>query len=129
MKILQRWLTIALLELLAAGVALAIAPIFLNSNHPEVGFALWLAVPLVLGGSAAWAGVRVAQARRSRALWLRATDDPASQALSWVDFLAIPPEQVETAIANLQAGAEELAQLQIAPIDLLRQPARPDRRH
>lgn len=130
LRVIKRWFVIGLVEIVGSLVALAIAPTFLNSNRPEIGFAIVLGIPTLLTGSAAWVGWRLTIAHQARSRWLAGPGaaDPASQGLSLVDFLEIPPEDVANAIEAWTAGQADLMDLQIWPIDLLRRSRRSDRR-
>ncbi|MCG9885372.1 MAG: hypothetical protein MH825_07330 [Cyanobacteria bacterium] len=115
---------VAALEGIVAVVALAIAPHWLNSDHPALGFAILVGVPMMLIGSVAYGLWRVVDAHRARHLLLALCPDQAH--LSWVDFLTIPARRVRQRGADLRAIATDPAarELGLSPLDLLQPPRR-----
>ncbi|MEM9771460.1 MAG: hypothetical protein AAF889_07675 [Cyanobacteria bacterium P01_D01_bin.73] len=121
MAIVRRWAAIALGEILLSLLLLAIAPTFLNSKNPWLGFAIWIAVPTMLGGSAAYATVRSLNAQQAHALFCK-TCPNWSHTVSPLDFLDIPLDKVQQALPQLEAWEEtdETKILHLSPLDLLR---------
>ncbi|MDY7015510.1 MAG: hypothetical protein SVX43_18325 [Cyanobacteriota bacterium] len=56
---LQKWGIVGAVEIVLSLILLAVAPVFLNSNKPAIGFAIWLAVPTLLGSSGLYATHRI----------------------------------------------------------------------
>lgn len=120
MKIIQTWLLIGTIEFLLALGLVAIAPIFLNSNHPWLGFLIWLMVPTMLMGSLVyicWRWIDALQARK-----LVVDRFPQYAYLKSTDFLDFPSEQVFQKLDMLAALQDDpdLRQLNISPLELLR---------
>ena len=115
-------IAIAITEIVIALGAFAIAPQFLNSKRPAVGFAIVLGVPMALGSSAAYALWRVADARRARALVWQVC--PELTDLRVLDFIDIPADRVRQRLPDLRTIADDpdAPHLQLSPLDLLRDP-------
>ncbi|MEM1426319.1 MAG: hypothetical protein AAGF75_07190 [Cyanobacteria bacterium P01_H01_bin.130] len=121
MAILRRWLVIAVGELGLSLVLLAIAPTFLNSNAPWLGFAIWIAVPVLIISSALYGVGQLLSARRAHALFCQAC--PAwADTVSPLDFLGIPVAQVQRSLPQLQAweDTDQTRLMHLSPLDLLR---------
>ena len=121
MAVLRRWLAIAVGELVLSLVLLAIAPTFLNSKQPWLGFAIWITVPTLVGGSALYGVTRSLEAQRAHTLFCNTCPDWADT-VSPIDFLDILLAQVQATLPQLQAWEEtdETQLLHLSPLDLLR---------
>ncbi len=124
---LLKWGAIALVELIVALILIAIAPIFLNSSQPVIGFLIWVGVVVLLGGSGVYAIARIRDGYRARKLFITAF--PAYSYLGVQDFLEISSHQVRQTIDTIQTAQAdpEFSSLQISPLDVLqgaRQPWR-----
>ncbi|MBD2634148.1 hypothetical protein H6G52_02130 [Limnothrix sp. FACHB-881] len=115
----QRWLLTALAEILLGLLLFAIAPFFLNSHWPLLGFAIVLGVPIAWVGSLGYGLWRWLDARRARTLL--AQYDPVYRRLRTVQLLAISSRSVEEAIETLQLlnQDETYRVLNRSPLDLL----------
>ncbi|MBD2160127.1 hypothetical protein H6F46_05405 [Limnothrix sp. FACHB-1083] len=115
----QRWLLTALAEILLGLLLFAIAPFFLNSHWPLLGFAIVLGVPIAWVGSLGYGLWRWLDARRARTLL--AQYDPVYRRLRTVQLLAISSRSVEEAIETLQLLNQDEAYrvLNRSPLDLL----------
>jgi hypothetical protein len=118
--VIQKWLTVGVAEVLLSLILFAIAPIFLNSNKPAIGFAIWLAVPTMLGGSGLYVARRVAEARAARKLFLKRFPEYAHLGLA--EFLEISPEQVIENLEMLEAiqNDPDCKTLNLSPFELLK---------
>lgn len=121
MAILRQWVAIAVGELVLSMVLLAIAPTFLNSKQPWIGFAIWIAVPAMLGGSGLYGAARSLDAQRAHRLFCQTCPTWADR-VSLLDFLDIPFHTVQATLPQLQAWEEtdEIQVLHLSPLDLLR---------
>ncbi len=115
----QRWLLTALGEILLGLILFAIAPFFLNSPWPLLGFAIVLGVPIAWIGSLGYGLWRWLDARRARTLL--AQYDPVYRRLRTVQLLTISSRAVEEAIETLQLlnQDETYRALNRSPLDLL----------
>jgi hypothetical protein len=116
----QKWIAIAIGEVILCLILLAIAPIFLNSNLPIIGFAIWLSIPLMLGGSLLFVSRKVLDAQKTRNIFVR--EFPEYAHLKFTDFLGISPREMQRRLEIFEAIQEESDRdlLNIAPLDLLR---------
>ena len=121
MRTLRRWIAIGVAEAVLSLILIAIAPIFLNSTQPIVGFLIWAVVLAVLGGSSVYVVVRLRDAATARRLFL--AKFPDYHRLSVHEFLDIPASHVAEQLDMLEAAATDpdFQALHIAPLDLLRQ--------
>lgn len=116
---LLKWGAIALIELILAVVLIALAPMFLNSNQPLIGFLIWIGVGVMLGGSAVYAIARIRDSYRGRKLFITAFPDYGYLGIQ--DFLDISSTQVQQTIATLKTAQADpdFSSLQISPLDVL----------
>ncbi|MGD1936150.1 MAG: hypothetical protein ACFCA4_01140 [Cyanophyceae cyanobacterium] len=121
MAIVRRWVAIAFCEAVLSLILLAIAPTFLNSKNPWIGFAIWIAVPTMVGGSATYVATRSLNAKQAHALFCQACPR-RSHTVTPLDFLDIPLEKVRQTLPQLEAWQEtdETKILHLSPLDLLR---------
>lgn len=117
---IQKWLAVGVAEILLSLVLFAIAPIFLNSNKPAIGFAIWFAVPTLLGGSGLYAACRVADARKARKLFLKRFPEYAHLGLA--EFLEISSKQAIENLEILEAiqNDPDCQTLNLSPFDVLK---------
>lgn len=122
MKTLWTWIAIGVVEILLSLFLFAIAPIFLNSNQPTIGFLIWLAVPTLLSASGLYVGLRIAEALRARHLFI--TRFPQYRPLGVLPFLDLSVRQVVARLELLDSLRDDpdWQALQISPLDFLRQP-------
>lgn len=100
-----RWGLIGIFEAIGSLVLIAIAPIFLNSNQPLIGFLIWFAVIGMLGGSCFYVSSKLRNAARSRKLFI--THFPEYKHLKLQDFLEIAPAQVKENLDVLIAAKDD----------------------
>ncbi|NJL42509.1 MAG: hypothetical protein HC935_02140 [Pseudanabaena sp. SU_2_4] len=115
----RKWLLIGMGEVILCLILLAIAPIFLNSNLPIIGFLIWLSIPLMLGGSLLYALRKVMDAQKSRNIFVR--EFPEYACLKFTDFLEIPSREMKRRLEIFAAIQDESDRdiLNISPLDLL----------
>ena len=104
---LKRWLLIGVSEIIFSLALIAVAPTFLNSKKPVLGFAIWLAVPTVLSTSSIYAVVKLTAANRARKIFITAF--PEYSCLNASDFLELSPAHVTSQIDLLLAVKETSA--------------------
>jgi threonine/homoserine/homoserine lactone efflux protein len=119
-SLLRRWILMGIAEVLLALVLAAIAPIFINSNNPLLGFLIWLFIMVLLLGSVCYAIVQVFAAHRARHLFVR--QFPHYRYLSTIDFLGLSPHQVAQGLEtlNLIQTDPDYQDLHLSPFDFLR---------
>jgi hypothetical protein len=119
-RILHRWGMIALGEVILALGLVAIAPIFLNSNYPLIGFLIWFLVLVMLAGSGLSLIVKLLDVQRARQLFV--TKFPKHASLSWIDFLDLRTSDVAANLDMLEAAESDpdFQELQVSLIELLR---------
>jgi hypothetical protein len=85
-----------------------------------IGFAIWLSIPLMLGGSLVYASRKAIDAQKARNLFVRAF--PEHTHLNFTDFLEIPSREMKRRLEIFEAIQDEGDRdlLNIAPLDLLR---------
>lgn len=117
---IQKWVAVGVAEVFLSLILFAVAPIFLNSNKPAIGFALWFAVPTMLGGSGLYAARRAADARKARKLFLKRFPEYAHLGLA--EFLEISPEQVIENLEMLEAiqNDPDCQALNLSPFEILK---------
>ncbi len=122
---LVKWGAIALLELIVALILIAMAPIFLNSSQPLVGFLIWVGVVLMLSGSGVYAIARIRDGYHARKLFITAFPDYSY--LGVQDFLEISSHQVRQTIDTIQTAQADpdFSSLQISPLDVLQGARKP----
>jgi hypothetical protein len=103
---------------------LAIAPIFLNSNLPIIGFAIWFAIPLMLGSSIVYIIRKIVDTIKARDKFLEVF--PEYSYLKIADFLGISSGEMSQQLEAYMAIQDEPDRdiLNIAPLDLLHKPKR-----
>lgn len=101
-------------------ILLAIAPIFLNSNLPIIGFLIWLLIPLLLGGSLVYGSRRAIAAQKARNIFVK--EFPEYTHLNFTDFLGISPREMRRRLEIFAAIQDDSDRdlLNISPLDLLR---------
>lgn len=116
----QKWIAIAIGELILCLILLAIAPIFLNSNLPIIGFLIWLSIPLMLGGSLVYASRKAIAAQKARNIFVR--EFPEYTHLNFTDFWGISPREMKRRLEIYAAIQDDRDRdiLNISPLDLLR---------
>jgi hypothetical protein len=91
---LQKWLTIGIAEIVLSLFLIAIAPIFLNSNKPLLGFAIWLFVPTLLSSSGIYVTVKIIDAQKARSLFIQHFSNYSYLKIdSFLGFSAVDIEQ------------------------------------
>ena len=105
--------------MLLSAILFATAPIFLNSNKPAIGFAIWFGVPAMLGSSGLYAVLRLKDAQKARQLAI--AKYPEYSHLKIVDFLNYSSAQVAQSIEMYEALQEDpdLQTLNISLLNLL----------
>jgi hypothetical protein len=100
-------------------ILLAIAPLFLNSSQPIIGFLIWLAIPLILGSSTTYTLRRIVDAHKARDIFVASF--PEYSHLKTIDFLGIPSEEMRQRLEAFAAIQDDpdCDILNIAPLDLL----------
>ncbi|MCS6813719.1 MAG: hypothetical protein NZ772_09155 [Cyanobacteria bacterium] len=120
MDVVKRWIVIATVEILMSLVLIAIAPVFLNSNYPLIGFLLWLLVFCLLIGSILYVITQVVDAFKARQILVARFPDYGY--LGVFDFLELPSTQVAEHLDMLAIMRED-PDLQLhneSPIEVLR---------
>ena len=112
---LKRWLLIGVSEIILSLTLISIAPVFLNSKKPLVGFLIWFTVPTVLVSSSVYAAGKLAAANKARKIFVTAF--PEYSYLGVSDFLELSPAHVASQI-NLLVAAEETPEVQEFNISL-----------
>ncbi len=117
--VVQRWVLVGVVESLVSLVLIALAPIFLNSNYPLIGFLIWLAVPCLLLGSMLYVILQVSDAFKARQILV--SRFPDYQYLRVLDFLELPSTVVASRLDLLEVMRDD-PDLQVdgSPIDVLR---------
>ena len=112
---LKRWLLIGVSEIILSLILISIAPVFLNSKKPLVGFLIWFTVPTVLVSSSVYAVGKLAAANKARKIFVTAF--PEYSYLGVSDFLELSPAHVASQI-NLLVAAKETPEVQEFNISL-----------
>jgi hypothetical protein len=118
-RTIQKWFLIGIGEVILCLILLAIAPIFLNSNLPIVGFLIWLTIPLILGGSITYVLLRIVDALKATNMFVARF--PEYSYLKTVDFIGISSEEMRQRLEAFAAIQDDpdCDILNIAPLDLL----------
>ncbi|WP_156815612.1 hypothetical protein [Pseudanabaena sp. PCC 6802] len=105
-------------------ILLAIAPIFLNSNLPIIGFAIWFAIPLMFGSSIIYIIRKIVDTIKTRDKFIGVF--PEYSYLKITDFLGISSREMSQRLEAYMAIQDESDRdiLNITPLDLLHQPQR-----
>ena len=104
---LKQWLAIGVSEIILALILISLAPRFLNSKKPEIGFAIWFIVPTVLAGSSIYAASKLVAAHNARKIFVEAF--PEYSFLGIDKFIELPPELVASQIPLLKTVRETSA--------------------
>ncbi|MBD2464868.1 hypothetical protein H6G89_28090 [Oscillatoria sp. FACHB-1407] len=117
---IHQWIAIGFAEVVLSLCLIAFAPRFLNSNRPAIGFLMWLAVPVMLGSSGLYVGVKWVNAQQARHRFV--TRFPQHSSLAVTDFLDFSVAQVVETIEQFEVvqNDPEFQRLGISPLDLLR---------
>lgn len=117
---IHRWIAIGIAEVSLSLVLMAIAPRFLNSNRPAIGFLIWLAVPVLLGSSGLYVAAQWSRANHAHRLFVSRFPHYADLAVT--EFLDCSVAQVAAAIEQFEALQDDpdFEYLGISPLDLLR---------
>lgn len=118
---LHKWFAIGITEIVLSFFLIAIAPIFLNSDKPLIGFGIWLFVPSLLGSSGIYAVVKIKNAQKARSLFIR--HFPNYTYLGIDPFLGFSVIQIQQNLQLLKAINDDPSfdDLEIALIDILKQ--------
>jgi Kef-type K+ transport system membrane component KefB len=119
-KIISQWMAIAVVEIILSLVLLAIAPIFLNSNQPILGFLIWLIIPTILIGSGVYVLIRLRDAQKSRKIFV--SRFPEYSHLKITDFLEFSSSYISENLEMLENAKNDpsLESLNLSLLDLLR---------
>lgn len=112
---LKPWLLIGVSEIVLALILIAIAPTFLNSKKPLVGFLIWISVPTVLSGSSIYALGKLTAAHKARKIFVEAFPEYSYLGIS--EFLELSPAYVASQI-DLLISAKEAPEVQECNISL-----------
>ena len=117
----HQWLAIGITEIILSLFLIAIAPIFLNSDKPLIGFGIWLFVPSLLGSSGIYVIVKIKNAQQARSLFVR--HFPSYDYLAIDTFLHIPVAKIQKNLNLLKAIDDDPSfdGLEISLIDILKQ--------
>jgi hypothetical protein len=120
MKTLRQWVVYGIAEILLSLVLLSVAPIFLNSSQPILGFLIWLVVVGMLSSSVVYVVFNLTHAYQARRLFLRKF--PEYSYLSLKYFLGLSTSDIAQTMEVFEAAKEDpdFQSLQISPLDLLR---------
>ena len=118
---LKRWLLVGASEIILALALIAMAPTFLNSKKPMMGFLIWSTVPTVLAGSSIYAVGKLRAANKARTIFVTAFPEYAYLEIS--DFLNLSPTHVASQIDLLISAKEtsEVRELNISLFEILEQ--------
>lgn len=118
---LKGWLLIAISEIIISMTLMAVAPTFLNSKKPVVGFLIWFTVPTMLASSSIYAVGKLGAAHKARQIFITAF--PEYSDLNVSEFLDLSPDQVASQIALLTSVKEneEIQELNISLLEILEQ--------
>ncbi|MDX2215435.1 MAG: hypothetical protein SFY66_19385 [Oculatellaceae cyanobacterium bins.114] len=98
-NLIHRWIAIGFVEIVLSLCLIAVAPRFLNSNRPAIGFLMWLTVPVLLGSSGLYVSVKWVNAQTVRDRFV--TRFPQYSSLAITDFLDLSVAQVDEAIEQV----------------------------
>ena len=118
---LKRWLLVGVSEIIVSLALISVAPTFLNSKKPTVGFLIWFTVPTVLTGSGIYAVVKLVAASQARKIFVTAF--PEYSYLEASEFLELSPTHVASQIDLLISAKEtsEVRELNISLFEILEQ--------
>ena len=117
----HQWFAIGIAEVILSLFLIAIAPIFLNSDKPLIGFAIWLFVPSLLASSGIYVIVKIKNAQKARSLFIRYF--PSYDYLAIDPFLHISVAKIQKNLNLLKAIDDDPSfdGLEISLIDILKQ--------
>lgn len=118
---LKRMLLIGASEIILALALLWVAPTFLNSKKPWIGFAILLGVPIALTSSSIYAIAKVQRANKAKRIFIATFPEYADLSVS--KFLELSPDDVEEQLDLLIAVKEtsEIQELNISLFEILEQ--------
>ena len=118
---LKRWLLIGVSEIIVSLALISVAPTFLNSKKPTVGFLIWFTVPTVLASSSIYAVGKLVAANKARSIFITAF--PEYSYLEASEFLELSPTHVASQIDLLIStkDASEVKELNISLFEILEQ--------
>lgn len=112
----HKWIAIAVGEILLSLTLICAAPTLLNSKYPQLGFAIWLGVPTILGGSGIYATAKLRAATKAREIFLAEFPEYSSLPLS--DFLDVTPEFITDNLDLFKQIQQDSVYL--SPIDIIK---------
>ncbi len=120
MKILRCWILLGVIELLVCLFLMVIAPSFLNSNYPFLGFLIWLVVLSLVSLSIGVAIIRWLDARKACQLFVSYFSE--YDYLTALDFLGTTSFQVcqDLETFSTLTAEPDAYRLQLSATDLLR---------
>ena len=119
-KKIRNWILIGVSEIVLSLVLISIAPRFLNSKKPGIGFAIWFAVPTVLTGSGISLAQDLLKANRARSIFVTAF--PEYSYLGIGDFLGRSPlDGSEIELLTRIKETEPIQELDISLFEILEQ--------
>ncbi len=123
-KILRRWFMLGTIQLVLSLILAAIAPFFLNSSIPIVGFLIWAGILCMLLGSGTYISLQLRSAAQCRRQFLAQFGElfPDYRSLSTLDFLGIPPVHLADRLEqySLAAADPDFQSLEISPLAFVR---------
>ena len=120
-RTLKRWLTIGVSEIVVSLILISVAPTFLNSKKPEIGFLIWFTVPTVLVSSSIYGVAKLKAASKARNMFITAF--PEYSYLGIDEFIDISPAHVASQISLLISAKEtpEVREFNISLFEILEQ--------
>ncbi|MFZ9736772.1 MAG: hypothetical protein ACO3EZ_02060 [Prochlorotrichaceae cyanobacterium] len=117
--LLRRWIAWGIGEILLTLCLAAIAPIFINSAYPWIGFLLWLLILLLWFTSACAVLSVVYTAYRVQQFFLR--HFPEERDRSLFDFIGLSLPQVRQGVADWQflQTDEDFKAIDISPLEFI----------
>ncbi len=117
---LKKWLIIGMIEVFISLILMAIAPHFLNSNLPIIGFLIWVFVLILLNSSAIYILFMLWQAYQARKLFIAYFPDYKTLRI-W-DFIGLSSSQIQEKIEIFQEikTDPDFSRLNFTPLDLLK---------
>ena len=118
---LKQLLLVGMSEVIVALALISIAPTFLNSKKPWLGFAIWFTVPTVLASSSIYAVSKLTAADRARKIFIATFPEYADLGIE--RFLDLSPAHVASQLDLLIAVKENSAiqELNISLLEILEQ--------
>lgn len=120
MNIIRAWIGIGIAEGVLILVLAAIAPAFINSHVPILGFLIWIVIVGLLGYSLLHVIRRLRDATHSRRLFIRQFPDYSD--LSVIHFLEYSSTRVQTTLEIWQTVHQEpeFQSLEMSPLEFLK---------